>query len=59
MLSVDGGYLTFKLAFGGFDSWMMKYGQQVSMFAIDSKPKDVSCIQHINKIVILVMTNKQ
>jgi hypothetical protein len=39
MLNVDSGYLTFKLAFGGFDSWVMKHGQQVSMFAIDNKPK--------------------
>lgn len=39
MLNVDGGYLTFKLAFGGFDSWVMKHGQQVAMFAVDNKPK--------------------
>ena len=39
MLNLDGGYLTFKLAFGGFDSWVMKYGQQVAMFAVDNKPK--------------------
>lgn len=39
MLSVDGGYLTFKLAFGGFDSWQMKHGSNVSIFAVDNKPK--------------------
>lgn len=37
--NVDGGYLSFKMAFGNFDSWVMKYGQQVSLFAVDNKPK--------------------
>lgn len=39
MFNVDSGYLTFKLAFGGFDSWVMKYGSDVAMFAVDNKPK--------------------
>ena len=39
MLNVDGGYLTFKMAFGSFEIWQMKYGSDVSIFAVDNKPK--------------------
>lgn len=39
MLNVDGGYLTFKLAFGGFDTWQLKNGEATSIFAMDNKPK--------------------
>ena len=39
MLNVDLGYLTFKLAFGGFESWQHKYGSQVSIAAVDNKSK--------------------
>lgn len=39
MLNVDLGYLTFKLAFGGFESWQHKHGANVSIAAVDSKSK--------------------
>lgn len=39
MYNVDGGYLTFKLAFGGFETWLAKHGNNVSMFAVDNKSK--------------------
>jgi hypothetical protein len=38
MLNVDGGYLTFKLSFGGYDQWQAKHGTNVSLFAMDNKP---------------------
>lgn len=39
MLNVDLGYLTFKLAFGGFESWQHKHGANVSIAAVDNKSK--------------------
>lgn len=39
MLNVDLGYLTFKLAFGGYESWQYKNGSQVAIAAVDNKPK--------------------
>lgn len=36
-MNVDSGYLTFKLAFGNFSNWQAKYGQEVSIFAVDSR----------------------
>ena len=39
MLIVDLGYLTFKLAFGGFESWQYKNGSQVAIAAVDNKSK--------------------
>jgi hypothetical protein len=37
MLNVDLGYLTFKLAFGGFETWQAKHGKDVAIAAVDSK----------------------
>lgn len=39
MLNVDGGYLTFKMAFGSFEAWQYNYGEDVSIFAVDNKSK--------------------
>lgn len=39
MFNVDGGYLSFKMAFGNFDSWQYKHGHDVSIFAVDSRSK--------------------
>lgn len=39
MFNLDLGYLTFKLAFGSFDTWQAKYGSDVAIAAVDNKPK--------------------
>lgn len=39
MYNVDSGYLSFKMAFGNFDSWQYKHGHNVSIFAVDSRSK--------------------
>lgn len=37
MLNCDGGFISFKLAFSNFSIWEMQRGQDVSLFAMDSR----------------------